>query len=171
MTDSQTIPKRFPNDSQHTQRNRYDALDKSAPRHHGHQLDGGSLYLYRLFVYHAMETEEVCRERFKIMERKLLRGIAHPAGAISVITGITMLVMNPGYLKMPWMHAKLTFVLGLPDKPRPSDVLPSETDRKSDRVLAQKVSPAKRSADASDDRHRDHGDRKAILTRRLRRPA
>ncbi|HMY57132.1 MAG TPA: protoporphyrinogen oxidase HemJ [Pseudomonadota bacterium] len=73
----------------------------------------GLLYLYRLFVYHAMETEEVCRERFKIMERKLLRGIAHPAGAISVITGVTMLVMNPGYLKMPWMHAKLTFVLGL----------------------------------------------------------
>ena len=73
----------------------------------------GLLYLYRLFVYHAMETEAVVRERFQVMERKLLRGIAHPSGALSLITGITMLVMNPGYLKMPWMHVKLTLVLGL----------------------------------------------------------
>jgi putative membrane protein len=37
------------------------------------------LYLPRLFVYHSMSEDEISRERFKIMERKLLRGIANPA--------------------------------------------------------------------------------------------
>ncbi|MBL8635316.1 MAG: protoporphyrinogen oxidase HemJ [Myxococcales bacterium] len=73
----------------------------------------GLLYLYRLFVYHAMETEQVVRERLQVMERRLIRGIATPAGVLSLATGISMLVLNPSYLKMPWMHAKLTFVLGL----------------------------------------------------------
>ena len=73
----------------------------------------GLLYLYRLFVYHAMETEAVVRERLQVMERRCLRGIATPAGALSLITGVAMIVMNPAYLKMPWMHAKLTFVIGL----------------------------------------------------------
>ena len=73
----------------------------------------GLLYLYRLFVYHAMETEQVVRERLQVMERRLIRGIATPAGVLTLVTGITMLVLNPGFLKLPWMHAKLTFVLGL----------------------------------------------------------
>jgi putative membrane protein len=47
------------------------------------------------------------------MERRLIRGIATPAGVLTLVTGITMLVLNPGFLKLPWMHAKLTFVLGL----------------------------------------------------------
>lgn len=73
----------------------------------------GLLYLYRLFVYHAMETEKVVQDRLQVMERRLLNGIAHPAAVLSIVTGITMLVMVPGYLKQPWMHAKLTFVVGL----------------------------------------------------------
>ena len=31
----------------------------------------GLFYLPRLFVYHAMSTDEISRERFCIMERKL----------------------------------------------------------------------------------------------------
>lgn len=73
----------------------------------------GLLYLYRLFVYHAMETESVCRERFQIMERRLLNGIAHPAGFLTVVSGVVMIGMNPAFLKQPWMHAKLTLVVGL----------------------------------------------------------
>jgi putative membrane protein len=73
----------------------------------------GLLYLYRLFVYHAMETEAVVRERLQVMERRCIRGIATPAGALSLITGITMLIMNPALLKMPWMHVKLTLIVGL----------------------------------------------------------
>ncbi|HMU39782.1 MAG TPA: CopD family protein [Pseudomonadota bacterium] len=73
----------------------------------------GLLYVYRLFVYHAMETEQVCRDRFQVMERRLIRGIAHPSGFLSVATGIAMIVLNPALVKMPWMHVKLTLVLGL----------------------------------------------------------
>jgi protoporphyrinogen IX oxidase len=73
----------------------------------------GLLYLYRLFVYHAMETETVVQQRLQIMERRLINGIAHPAAVLSVATGITMLWMVPGYLNQPWMHVKLTCVLGL----------------------------------------------------------
>ena len=73
----------------------------------------GLLYLYRLFVYHAMETELVVQQRLQVMERRLLNGIAHPAGFLSLATGITMLLMVPGYLTQPWMHVKLACVFGL----------------------------------------------------------
>ncbi|MCB1659662.1 MAG: CopD family protein, partial [Pseudomonadales bacterium] len=35
----------------------------------------GLFYLPRLFVYHAQSTDSTSIERFKIMERKLYRGI------------------------------------------------------------------------------------------------
>ena len=73
----------------------------------------GLLYLYRLFVYHAMETEAVVQQRLQVMERRLLNGIATPAAVLSLATGLTMLWMMPGYLTQPWMHAKLSFVCGL----------------------------------------------------------
>ena len=38
----------------------------------------GLFYLPRLFVYHAMSEDQVSRERFKVMERKLYRGIMMP---------------------------------------------------------------------------------------------
>ena len=73
----------------------------------------GLLYVYRLFVYHAMETEAVVRDRLQLMERRLLNGITTPASVVSLVTGVSMLVMQPAYLTQPWMHAKLAFVLGL----------------------------------------------------------
>ena len=73
----------------------------------------GLLYLYRLFVYHAMETETVVQQRLQVMERRLLFAISHPAAALTLITGVAMLVMMPGFLTQPWMHAKLTFALGM----------------------------------------------------------
>ncbi|MFT6029116.1 MAG: putative membrane protein, partial [Oleiphilaceae bacterium] len=36
-------------------------------------------YLPRLFVYHAQSSDLVSLERFKIMERKLFRGIGTPS--------------------------------------------------------------------------------------------
>ena len=73
----------------------------------------GLLYLYRLFVYHAMETEAVVQQRLQVMERRLLNGIAHPAAVLSVGTGVALLWMLPGYLTQPWMQLKLVFVFGL----------------------------------------------------------
>jgi putative membrane protein len=73
----------------------------------------GQLYLYRLFVYHAMETENVVRERFQLMETRLLRAIATPAAIASLVSGLAMLYLQPDLLKQPWMHVKLTMVLGM----------------------------------------------------------
>lgn len=68
-------------------------------------------YLPRLFVYHAMADDRISQERFKVMERKLYRGIMTPSMIVAVGLGIAMLVVNPGWLSMGWMHAKLFLVV------------------------------------------------------------
>lgn len=68
-------------------------------------------YLPRLFVYHAMAEDAVSKERFKIMERKLYRGIMTPAMIVTVALGAWLLGSNWDYYKTQgWMHAKLTLV-------------------------------------------------------------
>ena len=68
-------------------------------------------YLPRLFVYHADASDEISRERFKVMERKLYRGIMTPSMVIVIALGIWMLTMNSSfYFSQGWMHAKLTLV-------------------------------------------------------------
>ena len=68
-------------------------------------------YLPRLFVYHADANDEVSRERFKVMERKLFRGIMTPSMVVVIALGIWMLSMNTSfYFSQGWMHAKLTLV-------------------------------------------------------------
>ena len=39
----------------------------------------GIFYLPRLFVYHAMSEDQISKDRFVIMERKLYRGIMTPS--------------------------------------------------------------------------------------------
>ncbi len=70
-------------------------------------------YLPRLFVYHAMteESDEVGRERFKVMERKLLKGIMTPSMIVAIALGVWTLMYVPTYMTQGWMHAKLTFVV------------------------------------------------------------
>jgi len=69
-------------------------------------------YLPRLFVYHASAEDQVSRERFKIMERKLYRGITTPSMIVVVALGLWLISMNASYyLSQPWMHAKLTLVV------------------------------------------------------------
>jgi|SRR5690554_3102496 len=68
-------------------------------------------YLPRLFVYHAMSDDEPSRERFKIMERKLYRGIMTPSMIATLVLGLWLLHLNPAWLKMGWMHAKLLLVV------------------------------------------------------------
>ena len=74
----------------------------------------GLLYLPRLFVYHAdTEAGSEISETFKVMERRLLRIIMNPAMLASWLFGILMLIANPGFLDMGWMHVKLTSVIFL----------------------------------------------------------
>ena len=45
-------------------------------------------YLPRLFVYHAMSDDDISKERFKVMERKLYRGIMMPSFIITNPNGL-----------------------------------------------------------------------------------
>ncbi|MFS8369372.1 protoporphyrinogen oxidase HemJ [Acetobacter indonesiensis] len=75
----------------------------------------GMFYLPRLFVYHCqvrVGSEE--SERFKIMERRLLRAIINPAMIASLFFGI-LLVLTPGAVDWHagWWHCKMTALVGM----------------------------------------------------------
>lgn len=71
----------------------------------------GLFYLPRLFVYHAMSTDEISIQRFKIMERKLFFGIMTPGAVFTIIFGIWLLSYNwIHFLQLTWMQAKLALV-------------------------------------------------------------
>jgi putative membrane protein len=68
-------------------------------------------YLPRLFVYHAMAEDETGIERFKVMERKLYRGIATPSMVATLLFGGWLFALSPSYfLSAGWFHAKLALV-------------------------------------------------------------
>ena len=73
----------------------------------------GMLYLPRLYVYHC-EVLPGSREseRFKVMERRLLKQIINPAMIATWFFGV-LLVLTPGRLDWSagWWHVKLTAVL------------------------------------------------------------
>lgn len=69
----------------------------------------GLFYLPRLFVYHAEANEPLIRERFKIMERRLMV-MTHIGGVLAIAFGIATLVAEPFYLHAGWLHAKLALV-------------------------------------------------------------
>ena len=81
----------------------------------------GLLYLPRLFVYHAdTEKGSTQSETFKVMERRLLRGIMNPAMIAVWVLGLTLIWFDAtqqqwgwGFLLTPWMLVKLTGVLFL----------------------------------------------------------
>ena len=73
----------------------------------------GLFYLPRLFVYHAMSSDTISIERFKIMERKLYWGITTPGMVLTLGFGIWMLVSYAWalYGHSGWLHAKLAVLL------------------------------------------------------------
>lgn len=74
----------------------------------------GLLYLPRLFVYHAdAEKGSVQSETFKVMERRLYRGITTPAMIASWVFGLTMVfagVVDWGTV-WPWVKAMAVIAL------------------------------------------------------------
>ncbi len=78
----------------------------------------GMLYLPRLFVYHcATEKGSVQSETFKIMERRLLRGIINPAMIATWVLGLSLAWLGPdsryGWFDSGWLQTKIVLVLGL----------------------------------------------------------
>ena len=72
----------------------------------------GLFYLPRLFVYHAMSTDSISIDRFKIMERKLFFGIMTPGAIFTILFGIWTLTFDINtYMQSLWMNLKLGLVL------------------------------------------------------------
>jgi protoporphyrinogen IX oxidase len=73
----------------------------------------GLLYLPRLFVYHALAPPSSNQsETFKIMERRLLRGIMNPSMIAVWLFGL-LLAATPGIVnwRSGWIWAKLALVV------------------------------------------------------------
>lgn len=74
----------------------------------------GIFYLPRLFVYHAdAEAGSVQSETFKIMERRLLKGIMRPAMYGTWVFGLWLGVKGGWFSASSWLWLKLLLVLGL----------------------------------------------------------
>jgi putative membrane protein len=71
----------------------------------------GLWYLPRLFVYHSqVAVGSEASEKYKIMERGLLRGIATPALIAAVAFGVALATVQ-GQWATGWLHAKTTLVV------------------------------------------------------------
>ncbi|MFT7330398.1 MAG: putative membrane protein [Roseivirga sp.] len=79
----------------------------------------GLFYIVRLFIYHAeaekktSPEKEILQKQYKLMSKRLWYIITWPSAILASVFAFWLLYENPAYLKMPWMHVKLTFVLAL----------------------------------------------------------
>lgn len=72
----------------------------------------GMLYLPRLYVYHAAAAKgSETSETFKVMERRLLRGIINPAMIATFLFGGMLVAAMPSIAHDGWFHAKILLVL------------------------------------------------------------
>ena len=78
----------------------------------------GLLYLPRLFAYHTRAAPgSEMDATFQEMERKLLRIIINPAGLAVLVLGLSLIWYDGaqrlgwGFLRAPWIHVKLLFVV------------------------------------------------------------
>ena len=71
-------------------------------------------YLPRLFVYHATATDKPGIERFKLMERRLYRGIMTPSAALTAVFGVWLVILYwDAYADAIWLWVKIAGVFAL----------------------------------------------------------
>jgi len=72
----------------------------------------GLFYLPRLFVYHSGAEDHAGSERFKVMERKLLRAIMTPSMVVAVTLGLTLVVLGwESFGGSGWLWTKIALVV------------------------------------------------------------
>lgn len=69
----------------------------------------GLFYLPRIYVNLAMAKSDDTYQHLLVMSKKLYRFVT-PFMFLTVGFGIWMLILNPGLLKLGWMHIKLSLV-------------------------------------------------------------
>ena len=73
----------------------------------------GMFYLPRLYVYHcSAEAGSRQSETFKVMERRLLRGIINPSMILAWVLGLWMAWLG-GWFSVYWFQAKLVLALAM----------------------------------------------------------
>jgi protoporphyrinogen IX oxidase len=73
----------------------------------------GLWYLPRLFVYHSQVAPgSEASEKYKVMERRLLRGITTPAMIAAIALGVALGFVQ-GQWSAGWLQLKTVLVLGL----------------------------------------------------------
>jgi putative membrane protein len=76
-------------------------------------------YIVRLFIYFAEAdkkdepAKKILQTQYKIMSKRLWYIIGWPSAILSSFFAFYMLLAEPSYLKMGWMHIKLSFVFAL----------------------------------------------------------
>ena len=72
----------------------------------------GLFYMPRLFVYHSGATDQISRERFKVMERKLFRIIMNPSMVLTLVFGVWLLVESwQAFSGQIWLWLKIVLVV------------------------------------------------------------
>ncbi|MGH8269226.1 MAG: CopD family protein, partial [Steroidobacteraceae bacterium] len=64
------------------------------------------------FVYHTAASDDIGRQRFVMMERRLF-ALMTVGGALAIAFGASMVAAAPGYLSFTWLRVKLVLVAGL----------------------------------------------------------
>ncbi len=71
-------------------------------------------YMPRLFVYHQENRDKKdFTDVIKIQEEKIYKVIGFPAMWATILSGVTMIYLNPTLLSHRWMLAKLAVLVGL----------------------------------------------------------
>lgn len=77
----------------------------------------GLFYSVRLFIYHTEANDRpeiervILQQEFEKIEARLWGIITTPAMVLTIAAGLTMILVNPALIKMPWLHVKLGFVV------------------------------------------------------------
>lgn len=72
----------------------------------------GLFYLPRLFIYHAEAGDELSRQRFTLMEKRLF-AIMTIGAVITAVFGLLLLAINPGLFSQTWFHIKLILLAAM----------------------------------------------------------
>jgi len=76
----------------------------------------GLFYIPRLFIYqieafHKTSPEkEILGKQLKLMAKRLWFIITWPSAILATVFAFFLLLLNPIFLELPWMHVKLAFV-------------------------------------------------------------
>jgi putative membrane protein len=79
----------------------------------------GLFYIVRLFIYQTeaeQKTEpakQILQRQYQLMSKRLWYIITWPSAILATLFAFGMLILDPSYLTMGWMHVKLSFVFGL----------------------------------------------------------